>query len=118
MRRTKAEMMSGVDATRDQLVAHNTVEYWRPNGTRVIRYHLTDILEFAPDGTITFNTDGWQTVTTKARLNHFQKEIRVYQKDFKWFAMDQVNQHVKFFDGLQAKDGKIILRSSFLSRPK
>lgn len=41
MRETKAEIMEGLEATKSKLVANNTVEYFRPNGNRVIRLHHT-----------------------------------------------------------------------------
>jgi hypothetical protein len=35
----------------------------------IVRLHNTDIANLSVDGSITLNTDGWQTVTTKDRLN-------------------------------------------------
>lgn len=68
-RRTKREIMNGVDCINSHLVDHNTVEYERENGERVIRLHLTDIVTFKPNGRIVLNTGGWKTVTTRDRIN-------------------------------------------------
>jgi hypothetical protein len=72
VRRTKAEQLVGVTFTGSpRKVAHNTVEYTREDGTRVIRFHLTDIVEYKPDGSIMLNSGGFKTFTTKARLNQY-----------------------------------------------
>ena len=69
---TKREMMEGVEAKEAKIIANNTVEYIKPDGTKVIRLHHTDILEFPPRGGVIFNSGGWKTVTTKSRMNEFQ----------------------------------------------
>jgi len=69
-RRTKRQIMAGVNCTSSSIVDHNTVEYERENGDRVIRLHLTDIVTFRPDGTIMLNSGGWKTITTKTRMNN------------------------------------------------
>ena len=46
---------------------------------------------------------GWQTVTTKSRLNAILSEVKwgakVYQKDFNWFVSYR-NQVQSFFDNM------------------
>lgn len=71
IRRTKAEQLAGVEYTSAKKVAHNTIEYTRADGTRVIRLHLTDIVEFLPDGSVRLSTGGFKTHTTKDRLNQY-----------------------------------------------
>lgn len=68
-RRTKGEIMAGVDSVESRFVDHNTVMYHRENGERVIRLHLTDIVTYQPNGDIVLNTGGWNTITTKDRIN-------------------------------------------------
>lgn len=84
-RRTKTEIMDGVDCIESKIVANNTVEYRKEDGIRVIRLHLTDIVTFNPDGSVTLNSDGWQTVTTKARMNEFFSGY-VYQDKSIWYV--------------------------------
>lgn len=84
-RRTKREIMSGVDCTECKIIDHNTVEYMRENGDRVIRLHLTDIVTFKPNGTIILNTGGWNTVTTRDRIN---KQIQT----FGWMMYSEKNE--------------------------
>ena len=46
---------------------------------------------------------GWETVTTKSRLNAILSEVKsgcsVYQKDFNWFV-SYADQVVSFFDNM------------------
>lgn len=37
-----------------------------------VRLHATDVITFSPNGDITLNTGGWNTVTTKDRINGYQ----------------------------------------------
>jgi hypothetical protein len=52
-------------------VANNTWLERRPNGDIGVRLHETDVVTYSPDGSITLDTGGWFTVTTKARINEF-----------------------------------------------
>ena len=86
MKRTKTEIMEGVECTESKIVYNNTVEYYRPNGVRVIRLHRTDILEFPVKGGVILNSGGWRTVTTKSRMNEFQQEVQVMQEKGIWYV--------------------------------
>ena len=54
---------------------------------------------------------GWQTVTTKSRLNallsEFKYGCRVFQKNFDWY-LSTVNQTVDFWDGMILSGGQIL----------
>lgn len=52
--------------------------------TVAVNLHDTNIVKFYEDGRITLHTGGWQTVTTKDRINEFISG-RVYQKKHAWF---------------------------------
>ena len=41
------------------------------NDAVAVHFHRTDVLTFFPDGSININTGGWNTVTTKDRINTF-----------------------------------------------
>lgn len=100
-RESLAAMMTGVAfdaAPRPKLIANNTVQYYR-NGRRVIRLHQTDILEF--DGPVcTITTEGWQTVTTKDRINKYSP-IRISSQRGLWYVGETL-----FYDGIKICDGK------------
>jgi len=52
--------------------------------TIVLRYHYTDIVTWSP-GQVTINSGGWQTTTTKRRMNNWLPQvIRVWQTDWVW----------------------------------
>lgn len=56
--------------SKSRKVANNT--YAERRGDDIaIRLHATDVVTFHRDGTITLNTGGWYTVTTKARINDY-----------------------------------------------
>lgn len=58
--------------TKSKLPARNTLDYTDVHGVRRIRLHDTDILTFEPDGgPVTIDTGGWNTHTTRSRLNRF-----------------------------------------------
>jgi hypothetical protein len=86
IRRTKAEQLAGVEHIAAKKIAHNTVEYTRPDGTKVIRLHLTDIMEFLPDGSVRLDTGGFKTHTTKDRLNQYlPKPWQVWAHQGIWY---------------------------------
>ncbi len=57
--------------------------------TMVVRFHNTDVVKFSPK-TITLNTGGWETATTKTRMNQASNQFglgyTVTQKDFSWYV--------------------------------
>ena len=113
MRETKSKIMEGVEATKSKIIANNTVEYFRPDGTKVIRFHHTDIMEFPKKGGVVLNTGGWKTVTTKARMNEFQSECAIIQDRGLWYlalALDTWNKDawIPFFDGIKIKDNAVV----------
>ena len=111
MKESKKEIMGGIESTESKIVANNTVAYTRPDGTKVIRLHHTDILEFPKKGGVVFNSGGWKTVTTKERMNEFQSETFIHQAKGLWylsFPADKTPYNDPFFDGITVKDGKVV----------
>ena len=58
-------------------------------GQTIVRYHNTDVVKFNCC-VIDLNTGGWDTATTKVRMNQtsnqFNLGFKVFQKDYQWFA--------------------------------
>ena len=79
-------------------LTHNTFEYHGEDGSRYIRLYTTDIIEFKANGTIRLDTGGWQTVTTKNRINRFSP-CRVWSENSVWLANYQ-GQSYTFADGM------------------
>lgn len=85
-RRTKAQIMEGVDCVWSRIVENNTVEYGTKEGDKVVRLHLTDIVTFKGNGDIILNSDGWRTVTTKDRMNKLLDGWHVWQESGVWYV--------------------------------
>lgn len=101
--RNKADIMSGVNETvvKSKFVANNTIEYFTPDGRRIIRYHDTDIITFHTNGTIELNTNGWTTRTTKDRLNKFLKDYSFWQEKKKWYIFNlKTGSTIPYEDGI------------------
>lgn len=77
-----------------------------------LRYHSTDVVSWCRDGTITLRTGGWQTPTTKARINDYSPHS-VDQDKGMWYIrphgvpFDDNAPRVLFFDGIEIKGGVI-----------
>lgn len=74
---------------RDQKkIGNNTWLVKRNDGEVAIRLHATDILTFRPNGDVVVKTNGWTSVTTKARINeHLPRTAArgIFQKAGAWF---------------------------------
>jgi len=91
-------------------IANNTFERYEANGDRVIRLHETDIMTFHKDGTVTLNSGGYRTVTTKRRMNQLLPNgIGVIQRAGEWYVQRWMPGTVPviaeepFFDGMTVK---------------
>lgn len=74
-------------------VCHNTtVRYEAADNAVIFTLHYTDIVTLRPHA-IQFNTGGWESVTTKTRMNQIAGwtywPVWVYQEDYAWYL--QVN---------------------------
>ena len=84
-------VLNGKDAKK---VAHNTWLFKRIEEDYVyyaIRYHNTDIAEFYLNGDIHISNGGWDTSTTKSRLNAIISRygLRITQTDYQWYLNDK-----------------------------
>lgn len=88
-------------------IGNNTYLERRDDETIAIRLHATDVVTFT-SGTITLNSGGWRTVTTKARLNY---ALPVYSEKGTWYVggyPDHENR-VVYYDGISfADDGSLL----------
>ena len=73
------------------------------DGLTAVRYHYTDVVKWDRD-VIILDSGGWQTVTTKRRMNQVSDAhnlgFRVYQRDFEWFV-DFKEKTLPFYDGMR-----------------
>lgn len=59
------------------------------DNSRQLRLHGNVIAEYVADGGLWISSGGWQTNTTKERLNGLPK-VSIHQKDFQWY----LNGHI------------------------
>ena len=67
---------------------HATTIATGEDGKTRVTYHSTIVVEFDNE-IVTLNTGGWETVTTKTRMNQTSNKFRlgyqVYQKNYQWY---------------------------------
>ena len=81
-------MTTARDKTKGKPIGNNTRLYERLGNTYEIRLHGNVIMQIYKNR-IELSDGGWQTVTTKARLNeHLPQGFYVFQKDWEWFIQD------------------------------
>lgn len=86
----------------DKLSTYKTA--WTDNGNEgCVIYTNTTIVTWK-DNTITLNSGGWETVTTKRKMNQASNQFAlgfgVYQKNHKWFVDLPNGDTVDFQDGM------------------
>ncbi len=68
-------------------------------------YAQNKIVEWKKGGEIKLNSDGWQTVTTKRKMNQTSKMFclgySVYQKNFDWFVDTPDGRTLEYYDGME-----------------
>jgi len=68
---------------------HATTVATGEDGKTRVTYHSTVVVAF-DHNEVTLNTGGWETVTTKTRMNQTSNQFRlgyqVYQKDYQWYV--------------------------------
>ena len=81
---------------------HATTIFTDDNITYVV-YHKTAVVKYTNDK-IVLNSGGWETKTTKDRMNATAYEnnlpYRIYQKDFVWYVVLN-NKCYQFKDGME-----------------
>ena len=73
--------------------------------------HKTAVVTVHPDSSMTLDTGGWETNTTKDRINAFLPGgCRVFQEDFVWYLTpDNHRTRVRFERGMKiSKFGEIL----------
>lgn len=79
-------------------VGNNTYAEILHDNSVGIMLHSTYVVKIHPDNTYTLQTGGWQTVTTKDRINQYSP-VRVYQRKYEWFV--KVNgKEYPFMEGM------------------
>lgn len=77
---------------------------WFDNGDHGgVQYHQTNIVSWN-GGKITLRSGGWESVTTKRKMNQASHQFNlgygVFQKDWEWFVDLPNGETVPFVDGM------------------
>ena len=103
MRKIESQMCAAVQKNINWQSANTSVHFDPETGVSVVRLHGNKIAEVS-DNDMTIFDGGWQTTTTKSRLNALINEFcngvtdGVFQKNYQWFIMDN-KQVVDFENG-------------------
>ena len=74
------------ESSREEVKLENNTVLHKPEAyTYAIRLHDTDILTFEPSGMVTIRTGGWDTDTTKRRINKYAP-VNIVQRDHDWIV--------------------------------
>lgn len=79
------KMVRGKRNANRRKVGNNTYAEILQDNSVSITLHSTDVVTIHEDGTYTLRSGGWQTLTTKDRINQYSP-VRVYQRNFEWFV--------------------------------
>ena len=96
MRKIETQMNAAIHANIDWKSGNTSVHFNPETGISIVRLHGNKIAEVS-DNDMTIFDGGWQSVTTKSRLNALCAEFcitgeGVFQKDFVWYVRKFVGQ--------------------------
>lgn len=84
-------------------IARNTWQYIDSDGSRVVRFHRTDVVREFPDGRVQFNSGGYRSSATKDRFGYTKSPYKVYQNKGVWYVREGVNS-IPYYDGIILPD--------------
>ena len=90
MRKIETQMIAAIHNNQNWSNANTTVHFNEETGTSIVRLHGNKIAEVTDDTMIIFD-GGYQSTTTKSRLNALCNEFcergeGVFQKTFQWYV--------------------------------
>jgi hypothetical protein len=92
-------------AIKSRIATHNTLEHTFADGSTSYQLHDTEIVRIHPDGSVTLNSGGWQTCTTKDRINNLSPLGSVHQKKGLWYVTHN-DKTVPYYDGITLREGQ------------
>ena len=99
MRKIESEMQAAIVERRNWSKSNTSVSV-DSLGNTFVTLHGNLIATISNNGDMKLSSCGWQTVTTKSRLNAildvFLHNVRIFQKQFEWYIGGD-----SFFDGYQ-----------------
>ena len=112
MRKIEQQMNSALHRKTDWSSSNTRVEYNELTNCSAIYLHGHQIATLDHHtNALKLSSCGWQTVTTKSRLNallsEFKYGCKVFQKQFDWYLSTN-HQTVDFWDGMILSGGQIL----------
>ena len=103
MRKIEKQMCDAVQSNKDWKCKNTSVHFDPETGISIVRLHGNKIAEVS-DNDMTIFDGGWQSVTTKSRLNALCDYFcvdgeQIFQKDFTWYVrkfVGAINGQSKF----------------------
>ena len=86
-------MIAAINSSKNWQSANTSVHFNEESNTSIVRLHGNKIAEVTDDSMTIFD-GGWQSTTTKSRLNALINEFcnavtdGVFQKNYQWFVTD------------------------------
>ncbi len=99
-----------LDGRESKKLGNNTIVHRLDGDTVAIKYHNTNILKINQENIVTLSTGGWETTTTKDRLNQFLscRGFGIFQKKGTWYIRGN-DETVPYEDGMRiTADGTLI----------
>jgi hypothetical protein len=81
------KMVKGISYRTQRKIGNNTYAYIEHDSSVSIQLHGTKVVVIYPNGLYKLNSGGWQTSTTKDRINKYSP-VKVYQKKHVWYLQD------------------------------
>ena len=108
MRKIEMEMNSAIRHRRNFSKANTSVRCFKTNGVTTdvdVFLHGNHIASLdTATHKLTIKDGGWQSVTTKSRLNalleEFAPDRRIFQKNWQWFVSDFLGMAEPFISGM------------------
>ena len=104
MRKIESQMNAAIAEGRDWQSGNTSVHFNEEEQVAIVRLHGNKIAEIG-EGWIQLWSQGYETKTTKSRINAILEENglpgeRVFAKAYKWFVQ-QEGGPIPFFDGIR-----------------
>ena len=93
------KMIKGISYRTRRKVGNNTYAEILHDGSVGITLHSTCVVRIHEDGTYTLSNGGWQTPTTKDRINKYSP-VKVYQRNYEWFVKLHNGKEYPFYSGM------------------
>jgi hypothetical protein len=81
------QLVLGKNNRMERKVGNNTRARIKPDGSVAFQLHSTDVVTIHDDDSATLRTGGWNSPTTKERINRYSP-VYVLQKNWEWYLSD------------------------------